>query len=203
MRYEADVISRNIKKKNKNRKIFIFLLYLILIPTTLFSLILIIVGLGNSEELPSFLNMEIYEVVSPSMSPRINVGDIIVIKKGIPNDSFHVGNIITYKREDGEIITHRIEEIIKYDLRNAYKTKGDSNEAIDDYIVTYDKIIGKVIYVMPQLGKIVKVMKNEIFLVVSILLLCLVLVYDKRIKDRREQRKKIRERYEKKSGFYF
>jgi hypothetical protein len=46
-------------------------------------------------------------------------------------------------------------------------------------------------------------MKNEIFLVVSILLLCLVLVYDKRIKDRREQRKKIRERYEKKSGFYF
>lgn len=203
MRYEADVISRNIEKKNKNRKIFIILLYIILIPTTLFSLILILVGLGNSEELPSFLNMDVYEVVSESMSPRINVGDIIIVKKGQSNDSFHVGNIITYRKEDGEIVTHRIEKVILYDLQNAYRTKGDNNEAVDEYIVTYDKIIGKVVYVMPQLGKVVKVMKNEVFVVISIILLCLVLVYDKKIKEKRQHRKKIRERYEKKSNFYF
>ena len=102
MRYEANVISKNIARKQKIKKVCIVLLYIILIPIILFSLFLIILELGNSGEIPSFLNMEMYTVISDSMEPRLSKNDIIIVKKGYPNDKFKVGNIITYKRKDGD-----------------------------------------------------------------------------------------------------
>ena len=78
MRYEADVISKNIKRKQKIKRILFILLYILLIPTILFSLFLIIIELGNSKEGPSFFNIEIYTVISESMSPRININDKLI-----------------------------------------------------------------------------------------------------------------------------
>ena len=76
MRYEPEVISKNIKRTQKIKKILIIILYLLLIPTILFSVFLMFVELGNSDEVPSFFNMDVYIVVSESMSPKINVNDM-------------------------------------------------------------------------------------------------------------------------------
>ena len=203
MRYEANVISKNIARKQKIKKVCIVLLYIILIPIILFSLFLIILELGNSGEIPSFLNMEMYTVISDSMEPRLSKNDIIIIKKGYPNDKFKVGNIITYKRKDGEIITHRIKEIISGNLQNAYITQGDNNETPDEDVVTYEMIIGKVIYTMPNFGNILKLLKNKVFFTLCIIVLVLIILYDRKQKQKKIQRKLIREKYEKKSDFYF
>ena len=98
MRYEPEVISKNIKRTQKIKKILIIILYLLLIPTILFSVFLMFVELGNSDEVPSFFNMDVYIVVSESMSPKINVNDIILVKKGYTNEQYKEGNIITYIR---------------------------------------------------------------------------------------------------------
>lgn len=203
MRYETDVISKNIKRNQKIKKCFFCILYIILIPTILFSLFLIILELGNYKELPSSLNIEIYTVVSESMKPRLNVDDIIIVKKGYSNNEFKKGNIITFKRADNEIITHRIEEIVSSDLENAYITKGDNNDTVDEEIVKYDMIIGKVICTMPRFGMIVKLLKNKAFFTICILVLILIIVYDKKQKQKKIERKIIREKHEKKSDFYF
>lgn len=203
MRYEANVISKNIARKQKIKKVCIVLLYIILIPIILFSLFLIILELGNSGEIPSFLNMEMYTVISDSMEPRLSKNDIIIVKKGYPNDKFKVGNIITYKRKDGEIITHRIKEIISSNLQNAYITQGDNNETPDEDVVTYEMIIGKVIYTMPNFGNILKLLKNKVFFILCIIVLVLIILYDRKQKQKKIQRKLIREKYEKKSDFYF
>lgn len=203
MRYEANVISKNIARKQKIKKVCIVLLYIILIPIILFSLFLIILELGNSGEIPSFLNMEMYTVISDSMEPRLSKNDIIIVKKGYPNDKFKVGNIITYKRKDGEIITHRIKEIISSNLQNAYITQGDNNETPDEDVVTYEMIIGKVIYTMPNFGNILKLLKNKVFFTLCIIVLVLIILYDRKQKQKKIQRKLIREKYEKKSDFYF
>ena len=203
MRYEANVISKNIARKQKIKKVCIVLLYIILIPIILFSLFLIILELGNSGEIPSFLNMEMYTVISDSMEPRLGKNDIIIVKKGYPNDKFKVGNIITYKRKDGEIITHRIKEIISSNLQNAYITQGDNNETPDEDVVTYEMIIGKVIYTMPNFGNILKLLKNKVFFTLCIIVLVLIILYDRKQKQKKIQRKLIREKYEKKSDFYF
>lgn len=203
MRYEANVISKNIARKQKIKKVCIVLLYIILIPIILFSLFLIILELGNSGEIPSFLNMEMYTVISDSMEPRLSKNDIIIVKKGYPNDKFKVGNIITYKRKDGETITHRIKEIISSNLQNAYITQGDNNETPDEDVVTYEMIIGKVIYTMPNFGNILKLLKNKVFFTLCIIVLVLIILYDRKQKKKKIQRKLIREKYEKKSDFYF
>ena len=203
MRYEAKVISKNIQKKQKLKKLFIILLYIILVPTALFSLLLILIGLGNSYELPSFLDMDVYIVVSNSMAPRINSDDVILVKKHIEQSDFKKGNIITYKRSDGEIITHRIEKIIQQDFSDAYVTKGDANDAVDKDIVIYKNIIGKVIYVVPGFGKVIKLFKNQLFFIAAVGIIILLTIYDKKIKEKKEARRRIRERYNKKTDFYF
>ena len=190
-------------QRMKIKKVCIVLLYIILIPIILFSLFLIILELGNSGEIPSFLNMEMYTVISDSMEPRLSKNDIIIVKKGYPNDKFKVGNIITYKRKDGEIITHRIKEIISSNLQNAYITQGDNNETPDEDVVTYEMIIGKVIYTMPNFGNILKLLKNKVFFILCIIVLVLIILYDRKQKQKKIQRKLIREKYEKKSDFYF
>lgn len=203
MRYEPEVISKNIKRTQKIKKILIIILYLLLIPTILFSVFLMFVELGNSDEVPSFFNMDVYIVVSESMSPKINVNDIILVKKGYTNEQYKEGNIITYIRADGELITHRIDSIAKVGLLRAYITKGDNNEEVDDFPVMYDQIIGKVVYVMPKLGILVGLLKNKIFFGMCIIVLILIVIYDRYNKNKILQRKKTREKYNKKSDFYF
>lgn len=203
MRYEPEVISKNVKRNQKIKKILCIILYLLLIPTILFSIFLMFMELGNSDEVPSFFNMDAYIVVSESMAPKINVNDIIIVKKGYKNEQYKEGNIITYIRADGEIITHRIESVTKSGLQRAYITKGDNNEEADETIVKYDQIIGKVIYVMPRFGAFVKLLKNKIFFIVCIIVLILIIIYDRYNRNKIAQRKKVREKYEKKSDFYF
>ena len=73
----------------------------------------------------------------------------------------------------------------------------------DEEVVRYEDIIGKVIYVMPNLGNMFALLKNKYFFASCMIILILVTLYDLRVKKRKLERKKIREKYEKKSNFYF
>ena len=203
MKYDIDNISIRIKKMQKIRKVLRILLYIILVQVLLFSLFLIIVELGNSYELPSFLNIELYVVESDSMKKKLKKDDIVIVKKGFENERYKIGNIITFKRKDGEIITHRISQITLSNMKRAYVTKGDNNVSEDTEIVKYDDIIGKVVYVMPHLGNAIKILKNKAFFICCIVVLVLIMLNDIRVKKRKLERKKIREKYEKKSKFFF
>lgn len=202
MRYEADVISKNIKRKQKIQRILFMILYILLIPTILFSLFLMIIELGNSEENPSSFGIKMYTVISESMSPRIKVNDIVLVKTGYDVDSYKKGNIISFKR-NGEVITHRIEKITSSGMKPAFVTKGDNNEITDEELVEYDNVIGKVILIMPKLGAFVAILKNKFFFTLILLALGGIIYYDYRLKQRKKERKLTRERYEKKSDFYF
>lgn len=202
MRYEADVISKNIKRKQKINRILFILLYILLIPTILFSLFLIIIELGNSKEGPSFFNIELYTVISESMSPRLNINDIVIVKKGYEIESYKKGNIITFIR-DNEVITHRIDRVISADMRPAFITKGDNNKVEDEDLVKYEDIIGKVVLTMPKIGALVNLLKNKLFFVSILCLLFGIMHFDNKSKKRRQERKLVREKYEKKSDFYF
>lgn len=93
-------------------------------------------------------NIYIFQVVSESMLPDYKVGDIIVTKKDTP-DNLNIGDDVTYEGEKGDfakrIITHRIVDRRVEDNTYYYTTKGTSNP-IEDPEITYDRIIGKVVY---------------------------------------------------------
>lgn len=99
-----------------------------------------------------------YTIVSPSMTPNINVYDIVIDKKVEDFSELKVGDVITFistsSISNGMTITHRIVDIIETEEGTKYKTKGDNNLTADYSLVTQDKIIGKVKFRIPQLGRI-------------------------------------------------
>lgn len=99
-----------------------------------------------------------YTIVSPSMTPNINVYDIVIDKKVEDFSELKVGDVITFistsSISNGMTITHRIVDIIETNEGTKYKTKGDNNLTADYSLVTQDKIIGKVKFRIPQLGRI-------------------------------------------------
>ena len=100
----------------------------------------------------------LYTIISPSMTPNINVYDIIIDERVDDYESLEVGDVITFistsSISNGMTITHRIVDVIETDEGTKYKTKGDNNLTADYALVTQDKIIGKVKFRIPQLGRI-------------------------------------------------
>ncbi len=103
-----------------------------------------------------FFGYSTFEVQTGSMTPAINVSDLIIVKK---TDSPSVRDIITYKK-DGEFITHRVVEAYK----ETYVTKGDANNSNDEAI-TKNQIVGKVVKIIPHFGIMRKTILNPVVLV--------------------------------------
>ena len=99
-----------------------------------------------------------YIIVTPSMVPTIKIDDGIVVKR-VDNDKYKVGDIITFNSNDsnyaGLAVTHRIVEKHNVgDRTSVYTTKGDNNQVIDPVSVKTDSIYGKVLFKVPQVGKV-------------------------------------------------
>ena len=93
----------------------------------------------------NFFGYTFFEVVSGSMSPYIEKSDFIFID--VTDNDYKEKDVVTFESDDGSFITHRIIKITD----TAVITKGDANNTIDNPI-TKDKIIGKVVKIIPNLG---------------------------------------------------
>ena len=83
-------------------------------------------------------------VGSDSMSPKINKGDAVILKKVNKKTNLKKGNIIAYNK-DGKIIIHRIAEINTDKKGNeVYITKGDANGGNDPKPVKRKRVDGVV-----------------------------------------------------------
>ena len=103
--------------------------------------------------------VSLYTIVSPSMTPVIDVYDIVVNVRPDNKNDIEVGDIITYKSKapnsEGMTITHRVVSIVKDEEgKIEYITQGDNNENPDSIFVDYDSIIGKEIMIIPKVGKL-------------------------------------------------
>ncbi len=96
MKYQPENISKRIQKNKKIKQIMNIALYLFLIFAIIFSIFLMTLELGNSNEVPSFFNNAVYTVSSESMKPKMSINDIIIVRKGYESDKYKVGNVITF-----------------------------------------------------------------------------------------------------------
>lgn len=102
--------------------------------------------------------ISVYTIVSESMVPTIDVYDIIIDTRVNDPSSLKEGDIITFRSNfidtDGYTITHRIISIDNTSGETRYYTKGDHNSRQDEGYITFDNIVGKVVYIAPKIGKI-------------------------------------------------
>jgi signal peptidase len=118
-----------------------------------------------------------YVVSSGSMEPNLNVDDVLVVRDGGSWDELRVGDIIVFNRPDGEdrVIVHRIVNIdVDSDGERTVRTKGDANPASipgTDFPIREDNYIGKVVFVVPGIGVVTKVISPPVnFIIIAIIL---------------------------------
>lgn len=110
--------------------------------------------------------VSVYTIVSPSMTPVINVYDVVVNTRVNNPEKIQVGDVITYISQsptsEGMTITHRVVAISTLpDGTYEYMTQGDNNSEPDSLYVKYDQVIGKELFVIPYLGKLQFLIANQ------------------------------------------
>ncbi len=94
------------------------------------------------------------------MGSALPVGSLAVAR---PQPEYFVGDIITFKIPDSdELLTHRVDSVKvskcqcvtaeATDGVRVYETRGDANNVVDDWELTAEGIVGKVIFHIPYLG---------------------------------------------------
>lgn len=106
---------------------------------------------SNPTHIPSILGFTPLTVVSGSMSPGIETGDMVIIRKG--NKNVKPGDIITYRLED-VLVTHRVKNISDTNAAEVFITQGDANSVADLKTVERGNILGKYIFKIPMGGYI-------------------------------------------------
>ncbi|HMS93527.1 MAG TPA: signal peptidase I [Candidatus Saccharibacteria bacterium] len=90
-------------------------------------------------------------IMSGSMSPIYNRGDMVVVQRYDPEMDIQKGNIVQYV-VDGVSITHRVVEISTTQGGPVYTTKGDNSADNDPWQVTTDQLRGVVRGRIPLVG---------------------------------------------------
>lgn len=123
-------VNKIIKSKKSKKTI---ITYYIIIP-----LLIITVALTSG-----YFKYQAIVVATGSMSPNINKGDIVVVKKLSDNEirNLKIGDILVFNREN-KIVVHRIYKIYSSGDEIFFKTKGDNNNAPDSYLIEIHEILG-------------------------------------------------------------
>ena len=140
------------------KKIFSFLL--LFLSTVIFVMCMVsfasIIISSKKNTVPSVFNVSIMSLATKSMEPTYRVGDLVVVRK-TDVSKLEVGDVISFYSSDPDIYgmpnTHRIYKIIESEGSPVFVTKGDNNPSEDIYTVDADRVIGKVCFKIPVLGK--------------------------------------------------
>ena len=131
--------------------IFGVILCVIFIPIIIINVVMIVRSYTDPDHIPSVFGYSPVIVLSGSMSPEFETGEMIIIKKVDPA-TLKVHDVICFMEEE-TAVTHRIMEVQQQDGATLYITQGDANSAEDATPVSAEQIQGKYIGVhFPRLG---------------------------------------------------
>ncbi|HXW43295.1 MAG TPA: signal peptidase I [Streptosporangiaceae bacterium] len=105
-------------------------------------------------------------VVSGSMAPVINTGDLIIDDRLSPAQALQLqrGQIISFEATPGStlIITHRIVARVVADRKVFYRTKGDANDAPDSQLQPASDVIGLYAAAIPRGGYVLSALHRPL-----------------------------------------
>ena len=117
-------------------------LCIILLPILIINCILIVKSF-TSEEVPNVAGTLPLIVLTDSMYPVIQSGDLIICHTAEPEE-IQVGDVIAFFDPAGNgttIVTHRVTEIVDYKDDIAWRTKGDNNNTEDMLVVLPEQLV--------------------------------------------------------------
>jgi signal peptidase len=123
----------------------------------------------------SLFGYRYYDVLTGSMTPTYQVGDLIFVKV-TPAEQINVGDPVTFNpgATDDSYLTHRvIEKIDDYQGTGVtcFRTKGDANDTDDPFIIDETRMIGVVKLRIPILGFIVQFVQYHYIMIIIFVVL--------------------------------
>lgn len=148
---------------------------LILVLAVAAILVFIFQAKGNIEKVPSVFGYKALTILSNSMQPEFNAGDVILINNKLEPK---LKDVVTYKHPDGILVTHRIVETVKKNGEVFFKTKGDNNNVDDHILIPRRNILGIQKIIIPKAGYIAKFVSSPIgfFIFIAVPLLILIII---------------------------
>lgn len=106
-------------------------------------MVFLVISLKSSGGEPDLFGYQIKTVLSGSMEPEIKTGSIIAVTPVKEKKQFKKDDIITYVQEDGQLVTHRIIEVLGSGEQLQYVTKGDNNKEADSTPVLAENVVAE------------------------------------------------------------
>lgn len=190
--------TRKTEVQNNSRKhtfltIFGAVICIILIPILILNISLIVKSYTNSDKVPSFGGYLPLIVLTDSMYPEIQSGDLIICHTIEPED-VATGNVIAFFDPAGNgtsVVTHRVVEIVQENGDLAFITKGDANNVEDQMAVPAENLVGEYRTRIAGAGNVVMFMQTTTGLIVCVgVPLALLIGYDVVRRRRYEKSKK-------------
>lgn len=113
----------------------------------------IVTGLLLAVTVPRPLGHPVLTVLTGSMQPEVNAGDVVIESRIAPLDA-KVGDIVTFRDPEHQerLITHRVRRVQPDGGQVGFTTKGDANNAVETWRIARDGTIGRVEFRLPKLG---------------------------------------------------
>lgn len=116
-------------------------LCVLFIPVILVNVALIVGSYANPDKLPGVFGIKPAVVLSGSMDPAIQAGDLILVRDCDPA-ALSEGDVVCYL-SSGKAVTHRIVDVTAgEDGQTRFVTQGDANNVADRLAVSPDQVQG-------------------------------------------------------------
>ncbi|WP_426987523.1 signal peptidase I [Pseudarthrobacter sp. Y6] len=116
---------------------------------------------------PRVLGYQTSTMLTGSMAPLINPGDVVVTAPTAVSD-IRAGDIITYHIpvEDHRMETHRVTEVLtSADGTTAVRTKGDANNGVDPWTATLNgATVDRHVLTVPYVGQVIRTLRQPVVL---------------------------------------
>ncbi len=172
------------QKKSLRHTVFTILgtvMCIILLPILIINITLIVRSFIDKDEVPSVGGMFPLIVLTDSMYPDIQSGDLIFCHTEKP-ENIREGDVISFFDPAGNgtsIVTHRVIEIVNEEGKLSFRTKGDNNNTEDKDLVPAENLVGIYKTRIAGAGNIAMFMQTTTGLIVCVVLPIILLVgYD-------------------------
>ncbi len=157
------------------------ILCILLVPILIINITLIIRSFTNPDKVPSIGHFFPLIVLTDSMYPQIQSGDLILCRTAEPED-IAVGDVIAFFDPAGNgssIVTHQVTKVTEQDGSLAWKTKGIANNTEDDDPVPAKNLVGVYRSRIPGAGNVALFMQTTQGLILCVICPIVLLVgYD-------------------------
>lgn len=188
-----DKNKENFSASEKIKSIIGIILCIILTPILVINLTLIAKSYINKDEVPNVAGTLPLIVLTDSMYPEIQSGDLIICHT-IDAEDVKKGDIISFFDPSGNgtsIVTHRVIEVIEEDGNINFKTRGDANNTDDKSLVSADSLVGIYDFRIPNAGNAAIFMQSSTGFVVCVIApIALLIGYDTIRRNKNEKANK-------------